>query len=263
MNREPATDGPTVAERGCEVEVARGDRDDHLVVAVRGVLSTPPGDAAFREVLRTQLLDRGRVVVDLSGATTTWASAVQLFPDTLASVGGWPQARLALARPEPFTRKVLKAARVHLAVPLAGTVAEAGRLLDVRPPLVARRYDLPCDTTAPVLARMVVESACRDWELDDYSYDLAATVATELVTNAVTHSGTTCVLHIALDRRCLQVAVHDGRPVREGDPEIAAGSNGGYGLLVVQELSRGWGVTPDAHGKTVWALLDVGLGRST
>ncbi len=249
--------GHTGPERSCEVGVRQGDRNDHVVLAVRGILPAPFGDAAFRRTLGTQLLDRGRVVVDLSEATVESDPVVQVFPAALADAGGWPLARLVLARPDPLTARILQAARMHLTVPLASTLAGAQLLLDARPSRVARDHELPCDSTAPGLARMAVASMCEDWELDDGVYDAAATVATELVSNAVDHADTASVLHLALDRRHLQIAVGDSRPVTEGRPHTAAPCDRRYGLLIVQGLSRGWGVSPYAGGKIVWALLDA------
>jgi anti-sigma regulatory factor (Ser/Thr protein kinase) len=146
---------------------------------------------------------------------------------------------------------------VHLRVSLASTLAGAHLLLDTRPSRVARDHELPCDSTAPGLARSAVASMCVDWELDDGVYDAAATVATELVSNAVCHADTASVLHLTLDRRHLQIAVRDSRPITEGRPRTATPCDR-YGLLIVQGLSRGWGVSPSAGGKIVWALLDAG-----
>jgi hypothetical protein len=46
-------------------------------------------------------------------------------------------------------------------------------------------------------------------------------------------------------------------PVTAGGPPVAVATHRGYGLLIVQGLARGWGVTPYADGKAVWALLDT------
>jgi anti-sigma regulatory factor (Ser/Thr protein kinase) len=82
-------------------------------------------------------------------------------------------------------------------------------------------------------------SACEDWEIHDGLSDAAATVAAELVSNAVDHAGTPCVLHLALDHRRLQVAVRDSRPVRERRPQITVAGERGFGLLIVQPAFRG------------------------
>jgi len=247
----------TRLRRACEVQVRQDVRGDHLVLTVRGVLSSPSVDGAVRRALETHLLDRGRVVVDLSRADVPQDVTVGLFPAALAGAGGWPQARLVLARPDTPTTRMLQAARVHLTVPVATTLDEARALLDVRPRRVARDHALPYDLVAPALARASVASACEDWGLDGDVHDAAATVVTELVGNAVVHAGTECVLHLELDRRCLQIAVRDRGPAGPGRPPVAVALDRGYGLLMVEGLSRGWGVTPHADGTTVWAVLGV------
>jgi anti-anti-sigma regulatory factor/anti-sigma regulatory factor (Ser/Thr protein kinase) len=256
----PLSGGPaarTLPGRPCEVQVGTGRRDDHLVVAVRGTLTAGSADTVVRRALDTHLLDRGRVVVDLSQTDVPEDCAVQLFPAALAGAGGWPRARLVLAGADPLTTRVLQAARVHLTVPVARTLEEARSLLDVRPRRVARDHELPNAAIAPALARAFVASACEDWALRDGLRDAAASVVTELVSNVVEHAGTACGLHLERDRRCLQIAVRDGTPVTAGGPPVAIATDRGYGLLIVKGLARGWGVTPYADGKAVWALLDA------
>src|SRR4051794_24305646 len=132
-----------------EVTVQKVDAGDHVVLAVRGGLSAASANLTVRPALHKHLLDRGRVVVDLTEATMQWAPVAELFPTTLAGVGGWPLARLALAGPDPATAAILRASRVHLTVPVARTRKEARVLLEVRPPRVARRHELPCAVAAP------------------------------------------------------------------------------------------------------------------
>jgi anti-sigma regulatory factor (Ser/Thr protein kinase) len=250
------TTDPPLPESGGEMRLQESDQQDHLVLAVRGVVSSRSADEVLRQALSRQLLDRGRVVVDLSAATVQWDPVVQVFPDALAEAGGWPLARLVLARPDPLTARILQASRVHLTVPLATTLTEARRLLDVRPLRLVRDHDLPNDPMATGLARAAVASACEDWALDDGLYEAAATVVTELVGNALEHAATACVLHLAVDSKRLRIAVRDNSPVTDGHPQIVVPDERGYGLLIVRGLSRSWGVTPHAGGKTVWALLN-------
>jgi anti-sigma regulatory factor (Ser/Thr protein kinase) len=240
-----------------EVTVRQIDAGDHVVLAVRGGLSAASVHLTVRPVLLKHLLDRGRVIVDLSEATVQWAPVVELFPATLAATGGWPLARLALAGPDSAAAAILRASRVHLTVPVAGSREEARVLLDVRPPHVARRHELPCAETAPNLARSFVASMCDDWELDTGLRDAAWTIVTELVSNAVEHAGTECVLSLALTGKHLQVAVRDQRPTAAGCPQAGVRGDRGYGLLMVEGTSRAWGVTSHDDGKTVWAVLDA------
>jgi anti-sigma regulatory factor (Ser/Thr protein kinase) len=203
------------------------------------------------------LLDFGRVIVDLSEAVLRWPPATGVFRTALAHAGGWPLARLVIVAPDPRAAKMLRAARVHLTVPLAATVGEAERLLTVRPPRMVRNHELPYDPTAPALARTFLTLASEDWELPDELHDAAQAVITELVTNAVEHAHTGSVLHLALDDRRLHISVHDHEPDTQGLPRPGVRGSSGYGLLIVEGLSRHWGVTPHDGGKSLWAVLDT------
>jgi anti-sigma regulatory factor (Ser/Thr protein kinase) len=234
------------------------DEVDHLLLTVRGGLSLRTA-TALRRVLDKLLLDRGRVVVDLSDAELLWQPAVDVFPTVFASAGGWPLARMVLARPNATMASALRSARVPLNVPLAESLDEAGRALDERPPRVARTYDVPSAAAAGTWVRSLVASLCEDCLLSDALSGAAATVATELITNAVTHACAPIHLTLALDRRGLHVAVRDRAPTSvETFARPGQAGYRGYGLMVVDSLCRRWGVTPHADGKSVWGLLDVG-----
>jgi len=82
-------------------------------------------------------------------------------------------------------------------------------------------------------------------------------ISSELVANAVLHARTECRLTVQLDARGLTIAVRDHRPggISRRPPSIDATNLRGLGLFVVDRLSRSWGTSPTADGKTVWALL--------
>ena len=240
-----------------QLTVQQRDEGDHVVLAVSGELSPASARLSVRPAVSEHLLDYGRVIVDLSDAVLSWPPATGVFRTALAHAGGWPLARLVIVVPDPRTAKMLRAARVHLTVPLDTTVDEAERLLTVRPPRMVRNHELPYDPSAPALARTYVTLAGADWGLPDELHDVAQTVVTELVTNAVEHARTGCVLHLALDDSRLHVSVHDHRPDAHGLPRFGDRDGAGYGLLIVEGLSRRWGMTPHDGGKSVWAILDT------
>lgn len=87
-------------------------------------------------------------------------------------------------------------------------------------------------------------------------------VVTELATNAYEHgSGPVTVTASATHRPCSALLeVHD-----DGEARPSAGSPGpascrGRGLVLVDGLSREWGVRAAEPGKTVWARIDCGAG---
>jgi anti-sigma regulatory factor (Ser/Thr protein kinase) len=114
---------------------------------------------------------------------------------------------------------------------------------------------LPCAPVAPRLAR---EALSRILGRSPNSED-AALVVSELVTNAVAHSGCepgqTIILDAALNDACVRIAVHDpGRSVEIPRARDRPGDIGGLGLRLVEQLARRWG-SERADGRVVWAEL--------
>jgi hypothetical protein len=117
---------------------------------------------------------------------------------------------------------------------------------------------LRCDTQAPRRAREAIDDIRGIGPVRED----ARLVTTELVSNAVRHSGCgpddMLRLSARLSRDRLEVSVHDpghsDRTARlrpQNDPLL-----GGLGLLLVEQIARRWGADrPD--GQLVWAELDI------
>ena len=114
---------------------------------------------------------------------------------------------------------------------------------------------LPCDSAAP---RMVRHALNQMPDLDDVRDD-ALLIASELVTNAVMHSGgrEDEVVEVWLERG------HDSLLISVLDPGVDGGvaevelhdrAHGGWGLRVVEQLARRWG-RERGEGYRVWAEL--------
>lgn len=116
--------------------------------------------------------------------------------------------------------------------------------------------EVSCDAHAPRKARTALRGVHDgDWSLED-----AALVISELVTNAVLHSGcaSTDQLEVKVGRRNgnLVISVHDpGVSQDAAEPVVEKRSGpGGVGLVLVEQLSVRWGAErPD--GYRVWAEL--------
>lgn len=241
---------------GLGIEIVR--QHEPCVVALRGELSLHSASSVAKALTKL-LLNHDRVMVDLARLRVRWTPALQVFPTALASAGGWPSARLVLFAATEQTSTALHGMRVPTTVPLAQGTREARAQLGRRPSRVARAYELANDTSSPRRARGLVRSACSDWDLTAVA-ERASLVASELVTNAVHHTESECWLRVALDDRGLHLAVRDFRPGQLPSLRpLGDGAPGSGGLLhVVAVMSRRWGVTPHADGKSVWAVLPVG-----
>jgi hypothetical protein len=209
--------------------------------------------AALTELLRA----RGRVVADLSAVRLMRAAALQVFPSTLAALGGWPSARLVLLDADRELTEALTALRIDRVVPLAFTWPDAHTLIAHRPPIVIRHHELPHHPGSPRRARALIRSACADWQIEALASD-AALVATELVTNAVRHARTSTRLSVRIDDTALHIAVRDHQvPNDDTLQRLRSPSAAGHGLHIVTAISRARGVTPHNDGKTVWAAIGL------
>jgi anti-sigma regulatory factor (Ser/Thr protein kinase) len=110
---------------------------------------------------------------------------------------------------------------------------------------------------ATTTARQLVETACRDWQVE-HVRDVAQLVITELVSNVLRHAGTDMDVVVSLRTGFLRLAVRDGSTAlpRLGTPGDTV-SEAGRGLLVIEALCAEWGTAPNSGGKVVWALLPL------
>ena len=106
-------------------------------------------------------------------------------------------------------------------------------------------------------ARRFVAKRCGEWECSDAVED-AELVATELVSNALLHASTRCVLRARLTGHVLHLEVEDNG---DGTPDLQAADDHaehGRGLLIVSAVCTAWGVDArPSKGKRVWAQLSV------
>jgi anti-sigma regulatory factor (Ser/Thr protein kinase) len=113
---------------------------------------------------------------------------------------------------------------------------------------------LPADRSAGAIARRELAGALAG-RVTPAAVEAAALAATELVNNAVLHGEPPVRLKAALLEDVLRLEVVDGG---DGAPEVreAAGDEtGGFGLRIVEALSRRWGAF---EGTThVWCELPV------
>jgi anti-sigma regulatory factor (Ser/Thr protein kinase) len=115
-----------------------------------------------------------------------------------------------------------------------------------------RLWQLAATPDAPRQARGWLYEALQVWDLDDPKL-LADVLTSELVTNAVRHSGSTnLLLRLIWELGRLRVEVEDdGGGTVIVEPANPRGGHG-YGLLLVDRLSDAWGWEPTESGKRVW-----------
>jgi anti-sigma regulatory factor (Ser/Thr protein kinase) len=116
--------------------------------------------------------------------------------------------------------------------------------------------ELAVGLDAPARARRWIGSVCERFELD-HLRDEAALLVDELVTNAVLHARSDCVVVAEKGDDALRVEVIDRNSdlvgVRPGAEHLSA--QGGRGLVIVAAMATAWGVHEHPLGKSVWFTL--------
>lgn len=86
---------------------------------------------------------------------------------------------------------------------------------------------------------------------------MAELLLSELVTNALVHTGDGAVVAVSVEPQKLRVEVRDfvpGMPLSHV-PNADDGTHG-RGLVLVESLADSWGISAHALGKVVWFELD-------
>ena len=121
--------------------------------------------------------------------------------------------------------------------------------------LYQRRVRLTRKPAAAAEARAQVRVAIRDWKIP-VDPDIAILLASDLVTNAITHgAGETLTLAIRCSRAHLRIDVYDqsrSLPLGMDEP---ADTDAGRGLVLVAVLSTEWGSFRTPAGKAMYFTL--------
>lgn len=126
----------------------------------------------------------------------------------------------------------------------------------------APRFVLRPDSESPRKAReLVADALCS--HLDPETVHYATVVVSELVTNAVIHANTSVTVGLSLlPEGGARIEVGDASSWPPTPRQVAMDQPGGRGLVLVDGLSRDWGVIPSEEGKTVWAEIEPAQNRS-
>jgi anti-sigma regulatory factor (Ser/Thr protein kinase)/anti-anti-sigma regulatory factor len=233
-----------------DIEVVEGA--GYLVVHVRGLLSLRTA-TELRDVLLKAAAEQPRgIVCDLTEAAATreGLSVLHVVADQVAD---WPSTPIALVASAPPLLDQLKRLGLRLRLPVVSDLSQAPAALRHSPRLLLATTQLPPTVDAPAASRAFVGAALTRWRAPDI-VEGAQWVVSELVTNAVVHAHTDVTVRVSLAGHRVGLSVSD----RGSAGTVRRGVAGAWGLHVVEQLARGWGVLPRLGGGTVvWAVLNV------
>jgi len=118
---------------------------------------------------------------------------------------------------------------------------------------------LPPDATAPGVARQFLRSRLGEWGVDEDTVEAALLCVSELVTNAVIHTGTGSELTTQVEDAFVTVLVRDGGgsgtvhlPAPSSEPLTVSGR----GLSLVDAVASAWAAEHGTDGTTVWFEIE-------
>ncbi|MER5769336.1 ATP-binding protein [Streptomyces sp. NPDC001985] len=121
-------------------------------------------------------------------------------------------------------------------------------------------FELPARVEYVSRARKLTRDRLRCWGIGGDVHDTAMLVVSELVTNAVVHSGShliSCELTNGVERLRISVRDQGSAPTGPHVCHTLAAEERGRGLLLVESVSSSWGAhaIQRGAGRVVWAEL--------
>lgn len=122
--------------------------------------------------------------------------------------------------------------------------------------MVTKAITLRAGPQSAATARLFLRRTAVEWGVDEVA-EVLLLVATELVSNALTHGRSEVHLRVDRQPRLLRVEVEDGDSRLPVLHAVGPDALGGRGLTVVDALAARWGSKCVPAGKVVWAELPL------
>jgi anti-sigma regulatory factor (Ser/Thr protein kinase) len=114
---------------------------------------------------------------------------------------------------------------------------------------------LPAAVSSVPTARHFIESILSGWGLKELAWT-ATLIVSELAANAALHArGEDFRVRVSTEAEGIRMEVVDSSIRLPQQRSYSDDATTGRGLRLVSELSHDWGVTQQAQGKTVWAVV--------
>ena len=240
------------------LDVRRADLEDGVVVLSAAGRLNLDGASRLHAAISKAIVDLPRaILVRLDDVVVCEPVALSVFAAAAREADEWT-ARLAVVCSDQMILGRLRSLGLLGRIAFGATVEEAAVNVPTGYPMLRRQLRLPAGNAAPAESRAWLRATAGAWGLSATLAEDALVVLAELVTNAVVHVRTgDIVVHLCYRAGLLRVTVRDSGPatrLHAGLPR--ADAHRGRGLLVVNAMSRRWGVTPVVGGgKGVWAVL--------
>ncbi|MET4922101.1 SpoIIE family protein phosphatase [Streptomyces sp. PSRA5] len=221
-------------------------------------LATPDGAVEFLDVPAGPPLGLGGLPFESTELELPEGSVLTLYTDGLVGSReqgideGLQTLREVLARPaaslEADCDAVLGALLPNRQADDVALLMARTRVLDTAH---VATWDVPLEASAVARTR---KEACEQldvWGLDEAAF-VTELVVSELITNAIRYGDAPIRLRLIRDKKLI-IEVSDASSTAPHLRRARSSDEGGRGLLLVAQLTQGWGTRQTYTGKTIWA----------
>ncbi|ORA17342.1 STAS domain-containing protein [Mycobacterium arosiense] len=238
------------------VAVALRTDNSVAVLTVDGELDAANSTTVRERILRAASDETAAVIVNVSGLKVHAESAWSSFVGAYWQLSSAPHVPIVLVCTDRAARDAISRSGVAHFMPVYSSERAAMKALGENSRRPVRRADvqLPADLTSLRESRRMVREWLTTWSQSKL-IPVALVVVNVFVENVLEHTASVPVVRIEAQGTAATIAVSDASTapaVRLPSPSKGVDVSG---LAIVDALSRAWGSTPTASGKTVWAVI--------
>lgn len=226
------------------------------VLTVDGVLDTDNAVALRERIIKAASEEPSAVVVNVSTLKVPAESTWTTFIGAHWQVPAKPHVPIVLVCTRRAARDAITRAGVAHFLPVYSSEKAAMKAHGQHSGHTVRRADaqLPTDLTSLRESRRLVREWLTAWS-QPMLIPVALVVVNVFVENVLEHTASVPVMRIESQGTTATIAVSDGSNAAALRLPSPASGIDVSGLAIVDALSRAWGSTPTAAGKTVWAVI--------
>ncbi|CQD02669.1 stas domain-containing protein [Mycobacterium europaeum] len=246
----------SVAESPSSLAVATRTDQSVAILTVDGVLDTGNSASLRDHILQATLDEPAAVIVNISGLKVLDDSASSTFIGAYWQIRANPHVPVVLVCAHRGTREAITRNGAAYFMPVYATEKAATKALSQQSRRAVRRADaqLPADLTSLRESRRLVREWLTAWSQSTL-IPVALVVVNVFVENVLEHTASVPVVRIESHGTTATIAVSDSSHAPALRLPPPANGIDVSGLAIVDALSRAWGNTPTAAGKTVWAVI--------
>ena len=245
-----------VANSPSSLAVASRTEQSVVVLTFDGVLDTANTAALLDSIMKATLEGPSAVIVDVTALRVPEESAWSLFLGARWQADARPDVPLLLVCANRTSREAIERTGVARLMPVYASDKTAMKAVArlTRNKVRRAQAQLPAHLSSLRESRQLVREWLTAWSQPGL-IPVALVVINVFIENVLEHTGSDPLMMIECDGPAATIAVSDTSSAPALRLPSPAKGIDVSGLAIAAALSRDWGSTPTASGKTVWAII--------